>query len=243
MVRLDDATRSLLAGSTLVALLWASPLVTGCADDAGSSNDGAGASSADGGQGAGSNQGAASPGGMGGAGGTGAGSVGGAGGSGQGAEGPGGSGQGGSGDPYAAARIACINKINELRATKGAPPYAQWTQAESCADGQATSDEQTSSPHGAFGQCGEAGQNECLGGGVAGIESCLESMWAEKDQPGCAGCDACAGSFNPSCPNCDFYGDQTGDVCGHYVNMRALYFNQAACGFSSLGGWALIDFQ
>ncbi len=150
-------------------------------------------------------------------------------------------GQGGSPDPHAAARLTCINKINELRATKGAPPLGQWTGAEMCADDQATSDQASNDPHGAFGQCGESGQNECLGGGAAGIESCLESMWAEKDQAGCAGCDACADAYNPNCPNCDFYGTQTGDVCGHYVNMRALYFSEAACGFST--SWAVIDFH
>jgi hypothetical protein len=147
------------------------------------------------------------------------------------------------GDPYAAARTACINKINELRATKSLPAYGQWTSGETCADQQATSDEQANDPHGAFGMCGESGQNECLGAGVAGIESCLESMWAEKDQPGCAGCDACNMAYDPKCPNCDFYGMQTGDVCGHYVNMSALYFSEAACGFSSLGGWDVINFH
>ncbi len=147
------------------------------------------------------------------------------------------------GDPYAAARTACINKINELRATKSLPAYGQWTSGETCADEQATSDEQADDPHGAFGMCSESGQNECLGAGVAGIESCLESMWAEKDQPGCAGCDACNAAYDPSCPNCDFYGMQTGDVCGHYVNMSALYFSEAACGFSSLGGWDVINFR
>ena len=150
---------------------------------------------------------------------------------------------GSSTDPYAAARTACINKINELRATKGLEPYTQWTSAESCADGQVTSDEASGTGHGAFGQCGESAQNECLGGGAAGIESCLESMWAEKDQAGCSGCDACADAYNSSCPNCDFYGSETGDVCGHYVNMSAKYLSMAACGFSEHGGWAVIDFK
>ncbi len=150
---------------------------------------------------------------------------------------------GSGGDPYAAARTACINKINELRATKSLPAYGQWTSAESCSDQQATADEMSGTPHGAFGMCGESGQNECLGAGPAGIEGCLESMWAEKDQPGCAGCDACNMGYDPNCPNCDFYGDQTGDVCGHYVNMSALYFSEAACGFSSLGGWDVINFH
>jgi hypothetical protein len=98
-------------------------------------------------------------------------------------------------------------------------------------------------PHGAFGQCGESGQNECLGQGPGGIESCLQQMWNEKDQAGCSGCDACAAAYDPNCPNCDFYGNQTGDVCGHYVNLSAEYFTMAACGFSSLGGWDVIDFK
>jgi hypothetical protein len=89
--------------------------------------------------------------------------------------------------------------------------------------------------------CGEWGQNECPGWGWAGIESCLDAMWAEKDNPACSGCDACADQMwmPPNCPNCDFYGAP----CGHYVNMSALYFTEAACGFSSLGGWDAIDFR
>lgn len=144
-------------------------------------------------------------------------------------------------DPYSAERNACIAKINELRATKGLSPYTRWKGAEECADDQAVMDEQASDPHGAFGMCGEFAQNECLGGGAAGIESCLESMWAEKDYPGCAGCDACADGYDPNCPNCDFYGTETGKQCGHYVNMSAKYYDQAACGFGS--GWAVIDFK
>lgn len=145
-------------------------------------------------------------------------------------------------DPYAALRQICIDKINALRATKGLPPYARRASSEACADGQATADESANSPHSQFGQCGESGQNECLGAGPNGIESCLEQMWAEKDQAGCSGCDACNQAYNPNCANCDFYGNNTGDVCGHYVNMSALYFSEAACGFSSLGGWDVIDF-
>lgn len=151
-------------------------------------------------------------------------------------------------DPYADARTACIDKINELRATKNLPPYSWWAGAESCADQQATHDEMNNSPHGAWSQglypsCNGSGQNECLGAGPGGIEACLESMWAEKDQAGCAGCDACNAAYDPDCPNCDFFGTETGDVCGHYVNMSALYFSQAVCGFSSLGGWDVINFQ
>jgi hypothetical protein len=83
-------------------------------------------------------------------------------------------------------------------------------------------------------------QNECQGSGASGIVACLDMMWAEKDQPGCAGCDLCTWPID--CPNCDFYGDKTGDACGHYVNMRATWTDMAACGFSP-NGWAAINFQ
>ena len=146
---------------------------------------------------------------------------------------------GGSADPYAAQRAACIAKINQLRATKGLSAYGQWTSAEACVDTEVTADQASNDPHGSFGQCGESGQNECMGGG---IESCLDMMWAEKDRPGCAGCDACAGGYDPNCPNCDFYGELTNEPCGHYVNMSAQYFSEAACGFSDQG-WAAIDFR
>jgi hypothetical protein len=145
------------------------------------------------------------------------------------------------------ARQICIDKINALRATKGLPAYTRWTSAETCVDQQATSDEMNQSPHGAWQShsypCNGNGQNECLGQGVAGIEACLDQMWAEGNQPACSGCDACADAYNPSCANCDFYGMATGMVCGHYVNLSAKYFTEAACGFSSLGGWDAINFQ
>ena len=114
-------------------------------------------------------------------------------------------------------------------------------------DQEATADEQSGQPHGAWLSgmyaCNGSGQNECLGGGPSGITSCLDSMWAEKDQPACSGCDACAAAYNPNCPNCDFSGQTTGQVCGHYVNLSAMYFSEAACGFSALGGWDAINFQ
>lgn len=154
----------------------------------------------------------------------------------------------GSVDPYEGARQACVDKINALRATKGRPPLERWKAAEPCVDQQATWDEQNKKAHGAWGMglypsCNGSGQNECLGQGPGGIEGCLDMMWAEKDQAGCSGCDACSDMYNPNCPNCDFFGQATGDVCGHYVNMGAQYFSRVACGFSSLGGWDAINFQ
>jgi hypothetical protein len=152
-----------------------------------------------------------------------------------------------SADAVESARKACVDEINALRATKSLPPLERWKEAESCVDQQATEDEMTGTPHGAWASgkydCNGSGQNECPDWGRDGIAGCLDQMWAEKDQAGCSGCDACAGSYNPSCPSCDFYGSTSGDVCGHYVNMSAQYFTKVACGFSSLGGWDAINFQ
>ena len=152
-----------------------------------------------------------------------------------------------SNDPFAAARVACVDKINTLRATKGLPALARWTEAEACVDQQAEEDALSGQAHGAWSSgkytCNGHGQNECPGWGAEGIESCLDSMWAEKDQAGCAGCDACADAYNPSCPGCDFYGSSTGMVCGHYINMSAKYHTRVACGFSTTGGWDAINFE
>jgi hypothetical protein len=152
-------------------------------------------------------------------------------------------------DPYAEARQRCVDKINELRATKGLTPYQRWGgDAEVCADQQATYDQMVGKPHeawktGKYPTCNGMAQNECLGGGANGIEFCLESMWAEKDQAGCAGCDACADAFDPNCPNCDFFGGATGQQCGHYVNMSAKYRSEVVCGFSGQSGWAVQNFR
>ncbi len=158
-----------------------------------------------------------------------------------------------SGDGFSALRTACINEINNLRATESKPPYALWTGSaiDTCVDEQATYDQQNNSPHsawinGVYPTCNGNGQDECLGYPLtpAGIIACLDAMWAEKNQSNCSGCPACAGAYDPSCPNCDFYG-QNGPECGHYVNMSALYFSEAACGFSTLsnGSWAVQNFQ
>ncbi|APR75487.1 Hypothetical protein A7982_00833 [Minicystis rosea] len=165
-----------------------------------------------------------------------------------GAGGDGGSSATGSGsDPLDSTRQLCIDTINQFRAEKGAPPLARWKEAEPCVDQQATSDEKSNSPHGAWGtfkdSCNGGGQNECLGQGASGIVSCLQMMWDEGKQAGCSGCDACSDMQGGSCANCDFSGQTSGMVCGHYVNMSALYFTKAACGFSAQGGWAAINFE
>jgi hypothetical protein len=156
-----------------------------------------------------------------------------------------------SGDGFGAARTACLNEINKLRATEGHVPYALWTGSaiDTCVDEQATYDEQNKSAHAAwlgnkYPTCNGNGQDECLGYGVSGpaVVKCLDAMWAEKNQSNCAGCPACQSKFTQNCPNCDFYG-QNGPECGHYVNMSADYLAKVACGFSALGGWAVQNFS
>ncbi len=142
----------------------------------------------------------------------------------------------GGDDEYAAQRQICVDKINQLRATESLPAYGRWGDAEECSDGEVTSDEQSGTPHGAFGTCGEFGQDECLGHGPDGVSQCLDQMWAEKDLPECSGCSQCHAQQG-GCADCVF------QSCGHYVNMSALYFTEVACGFSDLGGWDVQNFR
>lgn len=126
-------------------------------------------------------------------------------------------------DPDEAATQLCVDTINMYRATLGLPAYARWTDAEACSDGEAESDGQTNTPHGAFGMCGESAQNECPGWPGPPeqmIEGCLAQMWAEG-------------------PGDDF------PTHGHYINMSSESYSRVACGFAVVNGevWAVQNFQ
>jgi Cysteine-rich secretory protein family len=141
----------------------------------------------------------------------------------------GGNGSGGSSngnDAYASARQACVNAINQYRATLKLTPYTRWTSAESCVDGQAKADSISGTPHSAFGHCGEMAQNECpdwpsVSSITSGNPSCLAQMWAEG-------------------PGSDF------STHGHYINMSSTSYTMVACGFYTTPGgkvWATQDFR
>ncbi|MFO0569984.1 MAG: hypothetical protein U0263_30335 [Polyangiaceae bacterium] len=210
--------------------------VLGC-----SSDDGGGATGGTGGAGTGAASGAGgssgATGGTSGAGGTSA--------SGGTASGGGGAG-GTSSDPLEAARQACIDHINQLRAGKGRAAYQRWTSAESCVDDQATYDS-SHGPHAAFvggNSCSAYGQGECPGSGPEQVTSCIDLMWAEKDQAICANCDACPSlndGFAGKCPGCQV--TTSNPTCGHYLALVSPGFKQAACGFSSAGPYTAIDYQ
>ena len=137
---------------------------------------------------------------------------------GTGSSGSGGSGSG-SGSGSADATQACVDAINQYRASIGRPPYTRWTSAESCVDGQAQADSASGNPHSAFQQCGEFAQDECPGWpGPPGtmITQCLAQMWAE------------------------------GPGGGHYDNMSSTQYTQVSCGFYVLSDgsvWATQDFK
>ena len=117
------------------------------------------------------------------------------------------------------ARNYLLPKGHAFRATKGLPPYARWKNEESCVDGQAKSDSESGTAHGAFGKCGEWAQDECPGwpGTPSSmIGSCLQDMWNE------------------------------GPGGGHYDNMANTKYTQAACGFYTTPSgkvWAVQDFK
>ncbi|MEJ7728322.1 MAG: hypothetical protein WKG00_03825 [Polyangiaceae bacterium] len=148
---------------------------------------------------------------------------------------------GSPGDPYDADRALCVAHINELRATKGLPPFTRWVEGEACADLQVTDDSQTMIAHNAwktdkFGCDGGASTNECPGWGGP---PCIDAMWAESSSPDCSNCDNCRGDYG--CDGCDFYGTTTGTVCGHYENLSAKSYTLVACGFG--GGWMQLNFK
>ncbi len=126
-------------------------------------------------------------------------------------------------DPQESSRQACVDEINAHRATLGLPAYARWTKGEACADEQARQDSESGQPHGAFGQCEEAAQNECAGWPSAGtiIDSCLLAMWNEG-------------------PGEDFA------LHGHFLNMSSVDFTRVACGFYETPSgdfWSTQDFR
>jgi hypothetical protein len=129
---------------------------------------------------------------------------------------------GDSSGSYAQARIECVDRINQFRATEGKPPYQRWTGAEVCSDDEARKDAASGEPHGAFGQCGESAQNECpdYNSVTSVLGSCLDQMWAEG-------------------PGADF------QQHGHYLNMSSTNYTKVACGFheSPKGVWAVQNFE
>ncbi len=126
-------------------------------------------------------------------------------------------------DPLDALRARCVQRTNEFRATVTPGLLARQAAHESCEDAEAQSDGATSTAHGAFGHCQEAGQNECPGwpGPLDQlIDKCLAQMFAEGPGP--------------------FSGGH-----GHYLNIVDPTFHGVSCGFSTAPNgkiWLVQDF-
>jgi len=120
---------------------------------------------------------------------------------------------------------ACVDEINDYRASLSLPPYTRWTDAEGCTDDEAKSDSQSGTPHGAFPSCNESAQNECPGWPSTDLKmsllGCLSQMWAEG-------------------PGEDF------QKHGHYINMSSTKYTKVACGFYTTPEgslWAIQNFK
>jgi hypothetical protein len=119
-------------------------------------------------------------------------------------------------DPYAAARQTCVDRVNQLRASKGLPPYRRLTEGESCADNQAKLDSEKNQAHSAFGLCTNVttwtsyGQNECpnYDSVASTLGGCIDAMWGEG--PGGGHYDNIAGTYTKMA--CGFYTMPTGKV-------------------------------
>jgi hypothetical protein len=126
----------------------------------------------------------------------------------------------------------CVDTINKIRLDcMCLPPLARWTEGEACADQMAEYDTGQDSAHAGFKArlCtpGGSAQCECPGwGSVSSItqgtsrmESCLEMMWHEVD--------------NPS-------GEQ-----GHYLAMSSKTYTKVACGINSSATnvWAVQNYS
>lgn len=130
-----------------------------------------------------------------------------------------GGGSAGAPDPDEHPHQACVDRINELRATLSLPPLQRWVEAEGCSDQQANDDQSGGGAHGNFGACEEFGQNTCPGwpGLDAIIGGCLDAMWAEGPPPQ----EPCDG--------------ECFQAHGHFINMTSTGFTKVACGFHDDG--------
>jgi hypothetical protein len=127
-----------------------------------------------------------------------------------------------AGDPYAAARLACVAETNAYRASLGIAPVVQRADEQACADQDATGDAANGTVHGGSGHCGWGAQNECPdwpGTPDRIVSSCLASMFRE-------------GPGEPYAKH------------GHYINMTSTSYKGLACGFHEQGGhvWLIQDF-
>jgi hypothetical protein len=130
-----------------------------------------------------------------------------------------------------ALRQACLDSINQYRATLSMPPLSRASASvETCSDTGAQSDASTGVAHGSAGDCpGMSAQNTCPGwnpnryGGVTNaLNACLQAMWAEGEPP--EGRDKCLSDYFAGNTACFL-------AHGHYLNMSSSTNRVVSCGF------------
>ncbi len=122
-------------------------------------------------------------------------------------------------DPFARARLICVDRINGYRARLSRAPVARDPSAEPCADEESRLDGRSNRAHGSFGHCSELAQNACPnypGPLEESLVRCLDQMFGE------------------------------GPGGGHYENIINAKYTRAFCGFEMLSGgriWMIQDFR
>lgn len=145
-----------------------------------------------------------------------------------------------SSDTETSWRKACLDFINEYRATEGVKPLALADDdKQTCTDNQAAKDLASNSAHGHFGDCGESAQNTGPNVNMAwksDLEEIakyyIDMMWDEKKLVE-------DGTRDPDKKE-DF------SYIGHYLNIRNAKYTKVSCGFATSSdkkkGWLNINF-
>ncbi len=136
----------------------------------------------------------------------------------------------GESSQYSEARQQCTHRINFHRSTVGLGPLARRRDKESCVDGQAQSDHNSNTAHGAYGACAENAQNECPRWNTVlrVYTACIQMMWDEGPPPVGEPCNYPSACYTAH---------------GHYINMTNTAYKGVACGFyEGSSVWGVQDF-
>lgn len=137
-------------------------------------------------------------------------------------------------DPFAAARKACVDAVNQARATKGLAPLQRYLAKEACADAQAEADAARGSAHWAY---------------LNGAPSCIEDVVLDRQ-------NECPGWYGPpekAAPDCvaKMFGEGpgSGSAHGHYTVLMNAEYTRVSCGVHVLAGapsgsavWIVLNF-
>ncbi len=137
-------------------------------------------------------------------------------------------------------RQACLDKINEYRATENLAPLTLAPEAkQTCTDNQAAADMEANKAHGHFGDCGEWAQNSGPNFNTSWRKTAIEvsdaylkMMWEDEKAL------VTSGERDPQ-------KDEDYPYIGHYLNMKGNY-KTVACGIALSAdgkkGWFNVNF-